>query len=706
MTRFDRSRLLGLGGVALLVFSYASVLYHVTDVVGDGTSALVVLAASLAAATLVGRFVRPRTAVAASVLLLAVGVASYYLSVPEGDVATLTAEKVLTDSVDLLTGLSLLRLTAAGAWTLSVLPAPTFLAWYLAVREYYAASVAVAGTLLGVVVLTGDAGTTTTLLGVVGATVALGVGTLPSGDATGGVDRARRNHLETTAAVVAGMVVVSGTADALTGGETSSLVPGGGGGGGSSSTVESSLVDSSDSVTVLGSIRLSPAVRFVVETDEPTYWQTAVYDRYTGTGWVRTQQANPYDGRLSDPPGASRTRVQRVTARTTLGSFPAAWKPVELDESTAQNALQTPQGGIRPIEALGTGDSYVVTSEVPQYTSTQLTRAGEDYPEGLGEQYSQLPESTSQRLRDTAAEVTADAESPYERAVAVRDYLRSEKAYSLTVEQPDGDVADSFLFEMSEGYCVYYATTMVVMLRTQGIPSRFVVGYTGGEGTDEGFVVRGLDSHAWVQVYVPTVGWVDLDPTPPEPRRAEETRVLEEARRRGAAGSEAEPVTTGTSVTSTPETTATPESNGSPSTTATDDGGGVVLPELPDRETLALVAVAVVGTVAGARRTGVTGRLYRALSLRYQGRWDDPDAAVDRAFGRLERLLERSERPRRDDETARGYVTSVTDDERALAVCAAYEDVRYGPGVDEARARAVVDAVDELVRERAFPRRR
>ncbi len=65
---------------------------------------------------------------------------------------------------------------------------------------------------------------------------------------------------------------------------------------------------------------------------------------------------------------------------------------------------------------------------------------------------------------------------------------------------------------MDEGYCVYFATTMVTMLRTQGIPARMTVGYTSGQRIDENqWVVRGLNSHAWVEVYFPDQGWVQFD---------------------------------------------------------------------------------------------------------------------------------------------------------------------------------------------------
>jgi hypothetical protein len=97
-------------------------------------------------------------------------------------------------------------------------------------------------------------------------------------------------------------------------------------------------------------------------------------------------------------------------------------------------------------------------------------------------------------------------------------------------QPPDGDVATQFVTEMEAGYCEYFATSMVAMLRTQDIPARYVVGYSNGERVDDGrYEVRGMNAHAWVEVYFPKYGWVTFDPTPAAERQAEEDATLEEA---------------------------------------------------------------------------------------------------------------------------------------------------------------------------------
>jgi hypothetical protein len=77
-------------------------------------------------------------------------------------------------------------------------------------------------------------------------------------------------------------------------------------------------------------------------------------------------------------------------------------------------------------------------------------------------------------------------------------------------------VADYFLFDLQEGFCDYYATTMVVMARAVGVPSRMVLGYAPGryDSFQGRYEVRDSDEHAWVEVYFSDIGWVPFEPTP------------------------------------------------------------------------------------------------------------------------------------------------------------------------------------------------
>ncbi|SFR50744.1 transglutaminase TgpA family protein [Halogeometricum limi] len=712
------SRAVALAGVLVLTWSYVSVLYHVTDVVGGSSRLLLAVAGAFVLASLVGYFVSLRTALGVTAALLVGGFAVYVLALPQSQLELLTPGRLLSDTVALLTGLSILRLTGAGVWAMAVAPGPVFLSWYLAVRRRYVWSVVAGGVALGLFVLTGDAGQIPTLVGVVGGTAAVAASTFDRYGA--GVAQ-----LDVMAMVLATMIVLSATLSVVPGAGAAPLLPDRG-----SPTVEGSLVDAQDRLNVVGSIRLSPKVRFTVQSPQSSYWQTAAYDRYTGDGWVRTGNTKPYDGRLQGPPGSSRTVQQQVTAEGTISILPAAWKPVRIDGPIAADAEVTTQGNVRPTTALRPGESYRVTSEVPLYTTEQLRRSGTDYPDQIRESYLQLPDSTSDRVRVRAAEVAGGEDNPYDKAVAVEQYLESEKRYSLSVPQPSGDIADTFLFEMDAGYCTYYATTMVVMLRSQGVPARFVTGYTPGqEVADDEYVVRGLDSHAWVEVYFEDVGWVRFDPTPAGPRQTAENARVTEARQNGEEGvdvngSEDTPTPTPTPTanetntgrngndTATPSDALAPGGDGANVTpppgsvpglgeTATDEGGGSPIPDLPPERTFVVGLVAAVGLVAGARRSGVTERAYRSLWLRYQGARQTPRDDTVRAYRRLEYLLEREYRPRRTGETPRAYLRSLSRvglDADAKRVGEAYEHARYGDGVSRETADEAISTVNRLVR--------
>jgi transglutaminase-like putative cysteine protease len=706
VTRFVSrpGRVLSAVGTVLLLGASLSVLYHVTDVAGDPRSLFTVVAGAVLASTLLARLLRPRVALVVALALLVAGGSWYFTSLPDGIEVLRSADVLASDALALLSGLSVLQITNAGQWALAVAPAPVFLAWYLFVRRQYAASALVGGGLLGLFVLTGDASVTTTLFGVVGAAALVGFGDL---------DR-RRGGLEgadVVTVVLAAMVVATLTLGVLPAGAGTTLDTGSGGG-----TVEGSIVSTDDRVRIQGAISLSPEVRFTVESEAPEYWTVGTYDRFTGGEWLRTGGTRPYDGRLAGPPGRDRPLEQRYEAESRIDTMPAAWKPVDVEDSDVPPFV-TNDGTFRPQNAFEPGDSYRVESRVLLAGPEELRRAGTDYPERVTERYLQLPASTPDRVARRTDRITANADNPYDTARVVESWLGNNRNYSLDVERPEGNIADAFLFEMERGYCTYYASTMVTMLRTQGIPARFVVGYTTGQQvSDDRYVVRGLDSHAWVEVYFPDQGWVRFDPTPAGPRQQAEQARLAEARseeQENVDTDESEPTPTPTPDPAQPTTNATtPEGNvTTPNTTIqnpfgtpvdTDTGGGG--PELPSREQLGLGLIVAAGAVAGLRRTGTASRLYREFWLR-QLPDGPPSERIAGAYERLEYLLGERARPREPGETPRQYLEAVTDDMRAHRIGTLHERATYAGTADEGDAQEAARLLEELVGQRSLRER-
>ncbi|WP_305037653.1 transglutaminase domain-containing protein, partial [Halapricum sp. CBA1109] len=183
-------------------------------------------------------------------------------------------------------------------------------------------------------------------------------------------------------------------------------------------------------------------------------------------------------------------------------------------------------------DRLPAGTTYAGESVRPIDDERALRTAGRNYPAGVADRFTQLPDDTPSRLGSFTDRLTADADSPYEAARTIEAWLETNKTYSLSAQAPETDnVATTFAFEMDTGYCEYFASTMVAMLRTQDIPARYVVGYsTGQETSEDTYTVRGMNAHAWVEMYVPDVGWVQFDPTPGQARLATERDALESQR--------------------------------------------------------------------------------------------------------------------------------------------------------------------------------
>ena len=680
------------GCVAVVVAAYLSVLYDVVTVVDDPTLFVgVVVGAVLLAGVL--RALPWTYAVGLATALLAGGLGLYLSAVPPAYFEALSPTRVLQDTVALLTGYSVLRMPAAGAWATAVAPAPTFLAAYLAFRGQYTRAAGVAAATLGFFVLTGDSTTTTTLVGVLAAAGAVGFGTLAAHAAS-----ARQTQVVTV--VLAVIIVRSATVTAVPGGG-SPLVP-----ASSSNPSASSLVSADSYVGVGGSLDLDPRVQFVVESEHASYYRAGVYDRYTGDGWVRTADVG---SATASAPTGERVR-QRITAERTLDVLPS----VAVPQSVSGIDAEVSEGGLLVDgPTLRAGDTYVVESRRPVDDSVDLSQETGAVPDRVAATYLQLPDGTDDRVVDLAASLTEDADSNYERAAAVERWLEANKQYSLDAPKPDDDLVTEFVLGDAPGYCTYYASAMTVMLRSQGVPARFVTGFTPGQQVAEDeWVVRGLDSHAWVEVYVPDRGWVRFDPTPSSERTSVEQERVTEARESGTEGVDAvgsedgtwTPTNETTTTTTGPDGTASADGEPAPrsdrrgyvgdlegvqsgaanvTASAGPDGGedGGSGPTLPPASTLLVWGVLAGGVVAGARYSGLTGRVYRGVWLRWLPR-GDPREEVEAAFERAEYVLERQHREREPGETVREFVADVRADDRARRVAALRERARYAGRVD------------------------
>lgn len=138
--------------------------------------------------------------------------------------------------------------------------------------------------------------------------------------------------------------------------------------------------------------------------------------------------------------------------------------------------------------------------------------------ERIKEEYLQIPKGTPGRVKELAEDLTKDYTNQYDKAEAIRRYLKENYPYTTNIDQlPDGkDAVDYFLFERKKGYCTYFASAMAIMCRSIGIPVRYVEGATIDykEMDEEWYKVKTGSAHAWTEIYLEGFGWIRMDATP------------------------------------------------------------------------------------------------------------------------------------------------------------------------------------------------
>lgn len=291
---------------------------------------------------------------------------------------------------------------------------------------------------------------------------------------------------------------------------------------------------------------LSREVVFTVRTGELTslpyesaavnapnhHWRSQTFDRYNGYGWYSSEVIRrgltAGDAFFTTLPPGYRRLEQQFTifnSEDKLLYWAGALYRVNTGVTALWRALPVldPAGTGLPFnesDLLGVerqAETYRAEAYLPIPSVEQLRAAGQNYPAAIRERYLGLPERIPERVFALARELTAAAPTPFDQAVAIETYLRTNFEYSLEVPAApvDSEVADYFLFTLKRGYCDYYATAMAVLARAAGLPARLVTGYASGvyDARSAEYVVRQSDAHSWVEIYFPGIGWVEFEPT-------------------------------------------------------------------------------------------------------------------------------------------------------------------------------------------------
>ncbi len=260
------------------------------------------------------------------------------------------------------------------------------------------------------------------------------------------------------------------------------------------------------------------------------YWVGRTYEMYDGTRWYSN-----IDQRFPGLPGrwpfARPAYIGRVIVNmniiTNVDLMAAVYTPnlplyssypvKVVAEAVSEDGAQGNITALMADPPLRTGQNFRLQAWITNASVEQLQMAGEEYPDWVVQRYLQLPEEIPTRVVQLAQQITIDAKTPYEKAEAVTKYLRDHITYVQAVPPvpQDRDMVDWFLFTQRAGFCNYYASAEVVLLRAMGVPARLAVGFAEGDSeiTRDEFTIRRRHGHAWPEVYFPGTGWVEFEPT-------------------------------------------------------------------------------------------------------------------------------------------------------------------------------------------------
>ncbi|MEB3196794.1 MAG: transglutaminaseTgpA domain-containing protein [Candidatus Sericytochromatia bacterium] len=263
-----------------------------------------------------------------------------------------------------------------------------------------------------------------------------------------------------------------------------------------------------------------------VASDLPPYLRAVAYDWYDGQRWrMRDQErvteldAGQTPLRLKRPPGQSRgpELAQTIYVERDHGNMIfAAWNPTQLYFPTPL-VWRDQYDSLRSPVRLDSAMHYSVVSEPPALV-TARNRATQPaaVPPALAP-YLGLPR-VSARVRQLAGSLTGTARGPFAVMQNLTIGLQERCTYDLEVPPPGAgqEVVDTFLFEQRRGFCQHFASALAVCGRLQGIPTRLVTGYAPGDynALTGLWEVRGKHAHAWVEAWLPGVGWFPFDATP------------------------------------------------------------------------------------------------------------------------------------------------------------------------------------------------
>jgi len=281
-------------------------------------------------------------------------------------------------------------------------------------------------------------------------------------------------------------------------------------------------------------------VRAASTETEKFYWQVGTYADFALNAWTwGTTETTDVAARGDLLTGSADDAVDKAgrrevrfeispdTFRSSLVVSPQTIRWLDQDSTLRTTG---PEAWFAAVE-FGGADTYTVTALIPVHgsdpggiTENRLRVASREYRAEIQRLYLDVPESAiGPRARELLETVLArtPGDNPYDIARTMEGYLKDGRNFRYATDVLDETQASCQGLSTVEcfatiraGYCQYYASTMAILLREAGIPTRLAQGFLPGDRAGDGTeVVRNSRAHAWVQVFFPGYGWVDFDPT-------------------------------------------------------------------------------------------------------------------------------------------------------------------------------------------------
>lgn len=275
-----------------------------------------------------------------------------------------------------------------------------------------------------------------------------------------------------------------------------------------------------------------PLVRVTTNDPDPSYLRILTLTRFSDTEWSPGNRDVPADheadGLMPPPEGvaAEVSRKEYPYAVTALPEFDSRWLPTQppVSRIVADGNWRYDD---KTMDFIAGDDDLSTASLEYSMTAVRLELSADRLadsapPTGkVDDLFTDLPDDLPPIVHDLAVQVTQDATTPYEEAVALQSWFRDDGGFTYSLDRAQGNGSDALVEFLSDGpggrtgYCEQFASAMAVMARELGIPARVAIGFLKPDADGPNtWVYSSRDMHAWPELYFDGAGWVRFEPTP------------------------------------------------------------------------------------------------------------------------------------------------------------------------------------------------